>query len=363
MGNVKKQTFWVVLGLLLALVRPARGDEARYEIQFPDLPGLVTVKCDLHMHTVFSDGQVWPLVRVAEAWRQGLDCIAITDHIEYQPHKQDVPTKHNRPYELAREAAAAHGLLFPRAAEITRDTPPGHFNAVFTTDNGELEIKDFVDAVKQASSQGAFVFWNHQGWKGAEKGRWLDVHTTIFENKWLQGMEVCNGNEYYPDAHRWCLEKNLTMLGNSDIHDPDLRKRSLPADHRTMTLVFAKAKTLPAIKEALLEGRTAVWFKDQIIGRKEYLDPLFEASVQVVSPTWRQKTVTAQVRNNCDVDISLKRLGNVGPLRLTLPAGATSLVQITVPGAADPLQLQYTATNFLIGPDTGLPVTLTVPKP
>ena len=34
-----------------------------------------------------------------------------------------------------------------------------------------------------ANGEGAFVFWNHQGWKGPEKGRWLHVHTTMYENK------------------------------------------------------------------------------------------------------------------------------------------------------------------------------------
>ena len=87
-------------------------------------------------------------------------------------------------------------------------------------------------------------------------------------------MEVCNGDGYFPSAHKWCMEKNLTMMGDSDIHAPDLRKKSSPHDHRTITLVFAKERTVPAIKEALQAGRTAVWFKDQIIGRREYLSPV-----------------------------------------------------------------------------------------
>ena len=47
-----------------------------------------TLKCDFHIHTVFSDGKVWPDIRVAEAWQEGLDAIAITDHIEYRPNKE-----------------------------------------------------------------------------------------------------------------------------------------------------------------------------------------------------------------------------------------------------------------------------------
>ena len=47
--------------------------QRRNEIQVPDLDGYTTLKCDFHMHTVFSDGLVWPTVRVDEAYREGLD--------------------------------------------------------------------------------------------------------------------------------------------------------------------------------------------------------------------------------------------------------------------------------------------------
>lgn len=52
------------------------------DIKIPDILGYKTLKCDLHLHTVFSDGTVWPAERVEEAWRKGLDAVAITDHIE-----------------------------------------------------------------------------------------------------------------------------------------------------------------------------------------------------------------------------------------------------------------------------------------
>jgi hypothetical protein len=44
-------------------------------------------------------------VRVEEAWRDGLDVIATTDHLEYLPHKLDVSTNYDRSYEIARAAA------------------------------------------------------------------------------------------------------------------------------------------------------------------------------------------------------------------------------------------------------------------
>lgn len=358
---MKKQNVLSVAVLIL-LVGSLAQAQVRHEIQFPDLPGYRTLKCDFHMHTVFSDGSVWPSVRIEEAWRTGLDAMALTDHIEYQPHKDDVPTKHNRPYELVAGRARGQNLLVPRATEITRDTPPGHFNALFLNDVQPLETDDFVEAVKQANQQEAFVFWNHQAWKGPEKGKWLEVHTQLYDNKWLHGMEVCNGETYYPDAHKWCLEKGLTMMGNSDIHQPDLRTKSTTDDHRTMTLVFAKERTLASLKEALMAGRTAVWYNDQLIGKKEWLGPLFDECVQVAPPHVRSKnSVLVEIRNGCDIDIQLERTGQQGPQELTLPARTVSLVKVSTKQPAEPIQLTYTAVNFLVAPNQGLPVTLRIP--
>ena len=183
----------------------------REELHIPDILGFQTLKCDFHMHTVFSDGLVWPTVRIDEAWREGLDAIAITDHIEYQPHEKDVPTEYNRSYEIAEPYARGRNILLIKAAEITRDTPPGHFNAIFLNDNTLLVKNDFLDAVKEAFDQDGFVFWNHPGWKGLELGSWRDVHTKLYENHWMKGIEVCNGETYYPEAHAWAVEKHLTQ--------------------------------------------------------------------------------------------------------------------------------------------------------
>ena len=94
--------------ILLPGPRAYAESRSRTELTFPDLPGYVTLRCDFHMHTVFSDGSVWPTVRAEEAWRDGLDAIAFTDHIEYIPHKADIPTNHGRAYELGR-GKARHG--------------------------------------------------------------------------------------------------------------------------------------------------------------------------------------------------------------------------------------------------------------
>ena len=134
----------LVLGLLVAVLLPAAFGQiaARTEVKVPEIPGYVVLKCDFHMHTVFSDGNVWPPVRAEEAWREGLDSFSVTDHIEYLPHKDDMKINHNRPFELVRGRAQALNMLVDRGSEITRDVPPGHFNAIILRDcnpGGEID--------------------------------------------------------------------------------------------------------------------------------------------------------------------------------------------------------------------------------
>jgi hypothetical protein len=70
-----------------------------------------------------------------------------------------------------------------------------------------------------------------------------------------------------------------------------------------------------------------------------------------------------EVRNLCQADIHLQRTGRIGPSESTLPARTTSLVKASVADPNKPIELKYTATNLLIAPDTGLPVTLQLSGP
>ena len=46
-------------------------------INFPDTKQYKTLVTDLHTHSVFSDGHVWPNIRVGEALRDGV-CLLYT---------------------------------------------------------------------------------------------------------------------------------------------------------------------------------------------------------------------------------------------------------------------------------------------
>jgi hypothetical protein len=348
----------IISSLLLA---PFATANVRHEINIPDILGYKTLKCDFHIHTVFSDGTVWPTVRVDEAWREGLDAISITEHIERaHPHKEDIPINHERSYEIALPRTKEKRILLIKGAENTRDTPPGHFNSIFLEDINPLDTEDLVDAIKAANNQGSFVFWAHPGWKPEFKG-WFDIHTKLYENKWLHGIEVANGKSYYPEAHQWCLEKNLTMLGTSDAHEPIVGSEITLENHRPMTLVFAKEKSIKAIREALFAGRTVVWFKNQLIGRPKYLRAIFMTAVQIHKSHHRQNdTIWFEVTNHSDIDIEIQGLEEEGQGKLTLPANAITMIKKKVDSKAEQAELKCMITNFLIAPEKGLPVNLNV---
>lgn len=270
------------------------------KIVFPDIPGYKTLKTDLHQHTVFSDGSVWPDIRVMEALMDGLDVISLTEHLEYQPHKEDLPhPDRNRSYNLALAEAKNHDLIIVRGSEITRKMPPGHNNAVFIKDANNLLIKDSVEIFKAAKAQGAFVFWNHPNWTAQRKdgiARLTDMHKMLIKEKLLDGIEVVNDGTYSEEALQIALDNNLTIMGNSDIHkliDWDFKVNE--GGHRPVTLVFAKERTEEGVKEALFERRTVVYYKDLLIGREPFLIPLLQASITVKQASYTGKTDVLKV--------------------------------------------------------------------
>ena len=367
----------IIISLLIAaicILSNAATAADRYEIAIPDIMGYQTLKCDFHMHTVFSDGSVWPTVRVDEAWREGLDCIVISDHIEYQPHKNDIPTNHKRPYEIAYGPAKAKNILLIQAAEITRSTPPGHFNVIFAKDIDALDTRgkaspdsktktedELVMALKIAREQGAFSFWNHPNWQAPNGEQvWFDIHKKIFDEKLLDGIEVVN-SKYYDKAFAWAIERNLTMFGNSDIHSPSDPPLHNHTNHRDMTLVFATERTLEGVRDALENRRTVVWHGDQLIGRKPYLEALMEASVQVAPPhNQYRNNIYFEVTNNSDFKFELEKISGSGPAQITLTPHRTVVIRASLDKETKNAKLSYKVTNLLIAPGENLGVSGTV---
>jgi 3',5'-nucleoside bisphosphate phosphatase len=343
-------------------------------INIPDLPDYKTLKCDFHMHTVFSDGAVWPAFRVQEATLEGLDAIAITDHVEYQPKKDFVSTDHNASWRIAMSAGKEAGLVVIPGAEITRDMPPGHLNALFVKDANALVQEDWKAAVAEAHKQGALIVWNHPGWESQQPdgvARWYDAHTFLLDGGMLQGIEVVNGVSYYPEVFRWCLDKKLTLFGNTDVHDT-IAMAAIPGgpQHRPMTLVFAAEKSAEAIREALLQHRTVAYSADDLYGEEIWLKQIFDRSVSFSShavSTIGRGTVRLLVTNNSDIPYHLSQTQMNEdiqfPKEFLLPAGKTAIFTVRARKSTlsliKSMDVEYQVTNLNVAPDKKLTVRFT----
>ncbi|WP_163322122.1 PHP domain-containing protein [Draconibacterium mangrovi] len=299
---------------------------SRKTINIPDILGYQTLKCDFHMHTVFSDGSVCPTIRVDEAYNEGLDVIAITDHIERNPSKKDVAGDDNSSYEIALPRAQQKNIILIKAGEITRSMAPGHFNALFLNDTQALDVENWRDAFAEAKKQGAYFIWNHPGWKAQQPDTclWWDEHTELFENGMLHAIEVFNEKEWYPIALDWCMDKNIAPHAASDIHGINSEMYNLKDYHRPMTLVLAKERTQESIREALFANRTVAYFGNILAGKEEYLKAIFEASVKIEFYREYEKGKTYIIANKSDVPFVLSSEEDL----FTIPANGETMVNI-----------------------------------
>lgn len=289
------------------------------QIVFPDAAdGTKLLTADLHTHTVFSDGQVWPSIRVEEADRDNLDALALTEHLEHNPKRADIPhPDRNRSWRVAVDDSRDRGLtdlLLINGAEITRNMPPGHINAVFLSDANALLTESPVQAINEANAQGAFVFWNHPSWiPQAPSGiaTLLPLHRELIEQGKLHGIEVANGtaDTYSEHALDIALENNLTVLGTSDIHGlVDWTHDAGHGGHRPMTIVLAEEKSTEALKEALFDGRTVAWNYDDLIGREDNVETVVRACLALEPVRYFPRSTVLEVTlvNACPLAFTLR---------------------------------------------------------
>lgn len=279
------------------------GENARTEIRIPDIEGYRTLKGDFHIHTCFSDGNVWPSFRVDEAWRNGLDVIAITDHIEYRPKKEYYGKKVNlnTSYQIALEAKGNKDLIIIPGTEITRSKPFGHMNALFVSDADKAETKDQMDALEAMLKQGAYILWNHPGWPD-DKCTMYPLHEELIAQGKIHGVEVFNEFESYPIAFDWMDKYGLHPFANSDIHETvEVRYKAT----RPITLVFAKERTLESVKEAMFAGRTLALFDGYLMGKKDYIAPLVAACLDFKVSEDKEGYAIYTITNSSDIPFSI----------------------------------------------------------
>jgi hypothetical protein len=282
-------------------------------------------------------------VRLAEAWRDGLDIYAVTEHAEYRPHEKDyikwlkgylpegtkaenyslvnkpanekgIMVDLNLPYRLAVKAAEKYGITVIPGIEVTR-TPKtiGHYNALFIKDANTIYDADPEKAIRNARKQDAIIMHNHPGWSRTSL-EMTEFEQRVYDKGLIDGVEIMNGTEFYPKAIDRAKQYKLFMASNTDIHQTTAELYGANDEYRNMTLILAKDKSLESIREALEAKRTLAYSFGTVAGDEKLLQDLFNASVKVVySAVEKPGRIYLQFENKSSIDF-LIRLGKDGDL-------------------------------------------------
>ena len=329
---------------------------SRTSFVLPQVDGLNCYTADLHAHTIYSDGELSPEERVKEAWCDGLDILAITDHIEtrrqernmlkflkgYSPEKKGFEPintrvsrgKHadergivsdlNFSTELARQTAKSYPeLTIIKGAEISREPVHiGHYCALFTTDNNAIYSRDDAEAIRNARAQGAIITHNHPGWERTSCDM-TEFHKKVYGEGLIDGVEITNGTSFYPEIVGRCIDKKLYMVSATDIHATTsyYNKQNF---YRNMTLIFAKDKSEKALKKAFLSQKTLGYSGGYIIGEESLLAKFFQASVKAYYVGAAKKGIRVSLTNQTSFDYLLKYNG----IEIPVPAFQTIFVTL-----------------------------------
>jgi hypothetical protein len=309
----------------------------RAELIVPQIKGYNIYKADLHIHTVYSDGDVSAKGRVTEAYYDGLDIIAITDHLEYRPYEQNMlratqgyhkelpAAKNNKithkaadkdgiladlnvPYEEAKKPAQRLGMLAIPGVEITRHPDKvGHYNALFIKDANTIYDADPAQSIRNAKKQGALVMHNHPGWKRKTVDM-NEFHQQVYGEGLIDGVEIVNGGSFGSKLIKRCLDNKLFMAAATDAHSTTHYIYDGRGYFRTCTFVLAKELSLKAVKEALVKDRTLAYAYDNVIGSEELVREFFNNSVKMnVAYTSSKGEKTVVFTNMTSIPMRLRR--------------------------------------------------------
>lgn len=336
--------------------------DTRTEIIIPQVDGYNVIKADLHTHTIYSDGSVTPQYRVAEAWKDGLDVIAITDHIEYRPIEKhmkkflntnvtenpsdndEIRSDLDYPCTIAESNAKKYGITLIHGAEITRNPgSTGHFNLLFTTNNKLIPDPDPLQAIRNAKAQGAIVQCNHPGWR-REDNEFTKVAKAALKEGLIDGVEVFNTAQFYPNVIQRAEKLGLYISSCSDIHgtsDSDFGQYNV---YRNMTLILAKDNSPESLRDALVNKRTLAYSYGQIAGSEALLKDLFNACVKVECTYTDKKGYNyIKISNHSSLPFTLDIKGRY--------AGVVVPKMSTISFRTTQDKLQITVTNMWCGED------------
>ena len=348
----------------------------RNEIIIPKVNGYNVYKADLHTHTIYSDGEITPAMRVEEAWNDGLDIIAITDHMEARriergmyrymkdyireelrgevkaintnllnsgPDARGVLVDFNIGYEEAKLKGDELGMMVIRGVEITRGKL-GDYNALFTTDNNKLYDPNLETTIRNARAQGAYIFHNHPQYSKETKSTMPEHCEDFYAKGLIDGIEIANNQSYYERLFNYCLEGGYSPFANSDAHNlTSIRYPGAGKEYfRNMTLILAKNCDEKSIRKALDEHRTIAYYANLLIGQESLLAELFRSSISVEVVGETDKGLRVKITNHSSLPYSIRWEGKRDGAVYGMSATVINVRKGTK-------ELDITATNMFYG--------------
>ena len=315
----------------------------RTEIILPQVKGYNIYKGDFHVHTIYSDGEVTPRERVREAWYDGLDVIAITDHLEIRTYEKFMLkalqpySKDGQPFVYANAGAGNKTdkkapmlcnlnagyeealsyiekeeipILAIRGTEIWRKPAvTGEYNALFLKDINAICDEDLFESFRRVKEQGGIIIHNHPGWRRPSMEKSED-QVRAYGEGWVDGIEVINGTTLYPQMIDRCVNEKLFISASTDVHRPSSQVWARDCGiFRTMTFILAKECTEKAIKDALLKRRTIGYSANNLIGEEQLLSDFINEAVEckVIAVNDKKGYRGFQLTNTCSVPFILRR--------------------------------------------------------
>lgn len=313
-----------LLFILSAALMCHAAADAQNRIVIPDTEEYLVLTGDMHVHTVFSDGSVWPTTRVEEAYAEGVEVICMTDHLDDRHRKLvkkgDFNRDRNYSYDVAVERGNELGVIVVKGAEISRGMPPGHFNTLFisdvepiaqASDAHEDHQKGMLAGLSQAKKQNAFCVWNHPHWSAQQPSEvaWFPEHEAIFKKGHMHAIEVYNSCDGFSfEAFQWALDRNLTLICGTDVHGPMFSEFNFPAGElRPVTLIFAKDASVEGVREALEARRTAVFADGCVYGDEKLLTALLDACLKVETVGQQGKNTMVTLKSTSSIPLRMRR--------------------------------------------------------